>query len=203
MRTRAMLQGVAVVVSLLCASVLMAADGQSAVGPSADAQFAAIPNPLPVLLSAQYEALEPTKDVSDPGGCVAGLISGCVSTPFGQWENSGYKPSVGRSVARVLMVGRLYDMYKAYQGETTEEYLGIDSLSEVEPTEEQGGFEAGIKACCLEGVPAGQLKNSGISVPTRSWLRLLPYVNTLVWAYDGVKAYQGETIEEYAGQDAY
>lgn len=164
------------------------------------AQVALTPSTPVLLSSGQYEALVAAPEPGERGGCMAGVLGCLTATPFGQWENAGYKPDVGRAVARVLVVGMVYDAFRAYKGETAEEYLRTDILAATPPAK-AGGIGAGIKACCLPGVPGGQLRNSGIDVPARAWLRIVPYLGQLVWVYDGYQAYRGETIEQYLEYD--
>lgn len=57
----------------------------------------------------------------------------------------------------------------------------------------KGGIVPGIASCCLIGMPGGQLQNSGVNIPSRSWARIL-IIPAII---DGVKAYNGETAEEY------
>jgi len=131
------------------------------------------------------------------GGCVPGLASCCfMGVPGGQIQNSGVKIP-GRSWARILVIPAIIDGFKAYKGETAEEYLGIGSLPAT--TEGDGGVGKALMSCCWVGVPAGQLMNSGESVPARAWLKAVPYVGTAVSIYDGYKAFQGETMSEYVG----
>lgn len=163
-------------------------------------QVALVPSTPVLLSSGQYEALVAAPGDGDRGGWMAGVLGCCVSTPFGQWENAGHKPDVGRSVLRFFLVGAIYDGYKAYQGETAEEYLRTDTLTAT-PPRKAGGVGAGVKACFLPGVPGGQLRNSGIDVPARAWLRMIPYLGQVVWVYDGYQAYRGETIQEYLDWD--
>lgn len=62
-----------------------------------------------------------------------------------------------------------------------------------EQAETKGGCMPGLASCCLAPVPAGQIMNSGYDVPNRAWLRIL----IIPAVYDGVLAYQGETLQEY------
>jgi hypothetical protein len=70
-----------------------------------------------------------------------------------------------------------------------------------------GGAEKGpggcgpafMTACCWASVPSGQMYNSTGTIPTRTWLKLIPFVNGAVGLYDVVKAAQGETLQSYWG----
>lgn len=131
------------------------------------------------------------------GGIVPGLASCClIGIPGGQIQNSGGQvPS--RSWARILIIPAIIDGVKAYEGETAEQYMGVSTLPTA--TAGKGGFgPAVMSACCWTGIPAGHMMNSGMEVPTRTWLKLVPYVGVAVSLYDGYKAYQGETISGYA-----
>ena len=134
------------------------------------------------------------------GGCTAGLAGCCiVGVPAGQVRNSGYTIP-GRAWSRLLIVPILYDAYKAYQGETGEEYLGVQDLS-VPAGDPKGGVASGLLSCCVGGVvalPGGQMYNSTGKVSSRSGLRSIPYVGQIAALYDGYKAYGGETLQEYA-----
>ncbi|MCE5323929.1 hypothetical protein LLG46_11525 [bacterium] len=63
---------------------------------------------------------------------------------------------------------------------------------------QNGGCVPGLASCCLIGVPSGQLENSGISVPGRSWARIL----IIPMITDGIAAYRGETAQEYLGVES-
>ena len=156
----------------------------------------------PVLTASSFEPLQAeSAGETKKGGCTAGILGCCVGVPMGQVTNSGYPGNYGRALIRFLLVGGLLDGVKAYQGETAEEYLGVTDMSKPTGPEKKGGIGAGIQSCCLIGVPGGQLRNSGMEIPSRAWLRLIPYVNGLVWLYDGYKGFSGETFQEYTGTE--
>ena len=69
--------------------------------------------------------------------------------------------------------------------------LGVAASAVAE--EGKGGIGPGLASCCLIGVPGGQLQNAGITVPGRSWARIL----VIPAIIDGVNAMKGETAEEY------
>lgn len=162
----------------------------------------------PVLTASSFEPLQAeSAGETKKGGCVAGLMS-CwgwgpagFGAPLGAVNNSGYKGDVGRSILRWLWVGTIIDGVKAYQGEKAEEYAHFDGNAKPSADTAKGGVAAGLKSCCLIGIPAGQMRNSGIPVPARAWLRGVPYVCGLVELYDGYKSYGGETLAEYCGTD--
>jgi hypothetical protein len=60
------------------------------------------------------------------------------------------------------------------------------------PAESKGGLVQGC-ASCLFVVPTGQVMNSGYTIPARGWMRLL----VIPAIFDALKAYDGETAEEY------
>jgi hypothetical protein len=188
------------VLVVLCLVVVQAAFAEgAAVVPDVQPQLlASLSTPLPTLTSSQFEALQATKsDSPEKGGCMS-AFAGCIAdVPMGQFDNSGVKANWGRSILRFLVVGRVYDSYKAYTGETAEEYVGVASLEKGTETPSEGGIAPGFKSCLFAGVPGGQLMNSGYEVPTRSWLRVIPYLGWAVQIYDGAKAYSGETLNEY------
>lgn len=151
------------------------------------------------LLAVALACPSSAADQDKGGGIVPGLASCClpIGIPGGQVMNSGLAIP-GRSWARILIIPILIDGVKAFTGETAEEYLGVDSIPSDTAEEGKGGLGPGIiSACCWAGVPTGQMMNSNMTVPTRSWLKLVPYVNSVVTIYDGFKAFQGETLQQY------
>jgi|ADurb_H2B_02_Slu_FD_contig_31_1769446_length_600_multi_11_in_0_out_0_1 hypothetical protein len=136
------------------------------------------------------------------GGCMPGLASCCLGpVPGGQVMNSGYKIP-GRAWIRLCILPIAYDAFKAYQGETAEEYIGVDSIDQPADGGKKGGIAPALVSCCLGpvGVPQGQIMNStgSQSISFRPVLGMIPYVSFLAWAYDGYQAYQGETLQEYS-----
>jgi len=67
--------------------------------------------------------------------------------------------------------------------------------------EKKGGCAPAALNCCLPAlaVPVGQVMNSGYSVPSRSYMKLIPVANIVFGIMDAVKAYKGETMAEYLG----
>ena len=184
---------------VLCLVVVQAAFAEgAAVVPDVQPELlASLSTPLPTLTSSQFEALQATSSDTEKGGCMA-AFAGCIADiPMGQFDNSGVKVNWGRSILRFLVVGRVYDSYKAYTGETAEEYVGVPSIEQGTETPADGGIGSGLKSCLFAGVPGGQLMNSGYDVPARAWLRVIPYLGWAVQIYDGAKAYGGETLNEY------
>lgn len=131
------------------------------------------------------------------GGVVPGLASCClIGIPSGQLVNSDVAVP-GRSWARILVIPAIMDGIAAFKGETAEEYLSIKALP-AKDTQGKGGVGAALQsACCWTGVPAGHMMNSGLEVPARAWLQLVPYVSTFTSIYNGYEAFNGETLQEF------
>jgi hypothetical protein len=64
----------------------------------------------------------------------------------------------------------------------------------------KGGVEPLLATCCL-GSRVGLEMNEGRKIRTMEWLRLVPFVSSLVMIYEPCQAYTGKTMSQVAATE--
>lgn len=64
---------------------------------------------------------------------------------------------------------------------------------------DRGGFMGFIAGCCF-GIRAGAAYNDGKDIHWREWVRIIPYVGSIIGIWDGIEGAQGKTAADYAKQ---
>ena len=63
--------------------------------------------------------------------------------------------------------------------------------------EGRGGVMGFIAGCCFGPRTAGDY-NEGKEVHWRQWIRIIPYVGTIIGIWDGIEGLQGVSMSDYA-----
>lgn len=115
-------------------------------------------------------------------------------------NTNGYHVPV-RAWLRILPLVNVYDAFKAFNGETMEEYGAVPTFDARDESSDKkgGGIFSGCVSCCLSpcGIPQGQVMNSGQPVSFRSVFIYMPYIGAFTPIYNGFEAMGGEDMNGY------
>lgn len=72
--------------------------------------------------------------------------------------------------------------------------------SEASVQRDPGGIPAFLIGCCW-GIRVGTEWNDGADLHWREWMRLIPWVNIVIGAWDGIDCYSGIGAKEWATEN--
>ena len=78
-------------------------------------------------------------------------------------------------------------------------FLAIGMMPQADVEAKPGGFGGLLVGCCFGVRTAGEW-NEGKDLHFRDWGRLIPFVNIVLFVWDGVQGYEGITTADLAAE---